>query len=83
MDLLHAKSQVVQTFREASIIALMETWLDGTTTDSEVSLDGLCAKSQVVHTFKEALIIALMETWLDGTTTDSEVSLDGFYHPAG
>lgn len=39
MDLLHAKCRLERTFRDACIIALTETWLDGTTPDSEVSLD--------------------------------------------
>lgn len=39
MDLLHAKCQLERTFRDVCVIALTETWLDGTIPDSEVGLD--------------------------------------------
>lgn len=40
MDLLHAKCLMGSSFREACVLALCETWLDGSFPDSEVSLDG-------------------------------------------
>lgn len=39
MDILHAKCRVEKAFREASIIALTESWLNDSITEGEVSLD--------------------------------------------
>ncbi|CAJ1071423.1 RNA-directed DNA polymerase from mobile element jockey [Xyrichtys novacula] len=40
MDVLHARCRLTRAFKEACIIALTETWLNETTSDSEVNLDG-------------------------------------------
>ena len=40
MDMLHARCRLERAFRDICIIALTETWLDGSISDNEVTLDG-------------------------------------------
>ena len=40
MDMLHARCRLERAFRDICIIALTKTWLDGSISDNEVTLDG-------------------------------------------